>query len=145
MFLQDPQHQQQARQQRVVTLETVAALLDGATPLHCAALRANPAQVEHLLSCGADPSMRTVAGELPIEFVPVCGERSPSTGQRVCRCMSRQEQEVWECRSQQTRKLIARRCLMAPRMLGLFTWLKMLVLCMLCLLGQWGCHNTICR
>jgi hypothetical protein len=30
---------------KVVTLETVAALLDGATPLHCAALRGNPSQV----------------------------------------------------------------------------------------------------
>jgi hypothetical protein len=29
----------------IVTLETVAALLDGATPLHCAALRGNPSQV----------------------------------------------------------------------------------------------------
>ena len=28
-----------------VTRETVAALLDGATPLHCAAIRGNPAQV----------------------------------------------------------------------------------------------------
>lgn len=29
----------------VVVRETVAAVLDGATPLHCAALRGNPAQV----------------------------------------------------------------------------------------------------
>ncbi len=28
-----------------LTLETVAALLDGATPLHCAALRGNPSLV----------------------------------------------------------------------------------------------------
>lgn len=30
-------------------METVAALLDGATPLHCAALRGNPAQVGEVM------------------------------------------------------------------------------------------------
>ena len=30
---------------RITTLETVAAVLDGVTPLHCAALRGNPSQV----------------------------------------------------------------------------------------------------
>ncbi len=43
--------------------EAVAALLDGATPLHCAAIRGNPAQVDHLLLCGADPLLPNTAGE----------------------------------------------------------------------------------
>jgi hypothetical protein len=43
--------------------DAVAALLDGATPLHCAALRGNPAQVDHLLLCGADPLLPNAAGE----------------------------------------------------------------------------------
>lgn len=71
-----------------VTLETVTALLDGAVPLHCAALRGNPAQVDHLLYCGADATIRTAAGELPVEMVPVCGDRDRSAaggGQRTCR------------------------------------------------------------
>lgn len=46
-----------------MTREAVAALLDGATPLHCAAIRGNPAQVDHLLLCGADPLLPNAAGE----------------------------------------------------------------------------------
>jgi Ankyrin repeat len=46
----------------VVTREAVAALLDGATPLHCAALAGNPTRVEQLLFDGADPLARTAAG-----------------------------------------------------------------------------------
>lgn len=79
------------------TLESVAALLDGATPLHCAALRGNPAQVDHLLYCGADPTRRTTAGELPIELVPVCGDRNRATKQRTCRCLGHNSQEVCGC------------------------------------------------
>ena len=77
----------------MVTLETVAALLDGATPLHCAALRGNPAQVDHLLYCGADATVRTTAGELALELVPICGDRVAG-GQRACRCMAATDQEV---------------------------------------------------
>ena len=47
---------------QAVTRDTVAALLDGATALHCAAIRGNPAQVDHLLLCGADPLAKNAAG-----------------------------------------------------------------------------------
>lgn len=75
-------------------LDTAAALLDGATPVHCAALRGNPAQVDHLLYCGADPTLRTAAGELAVQLVPVCGRYSKETGKRQCHCLGPVEQEV---------------------------------------------------
>jgi hypothetical protein len=75
-------------------LDTVAALLDGATPLHCAALRGNPAQVDHLLYCGADPTLRNAAGELALELVPVCGSVNKATRRRQCHCLGPVEQEV---------------------------------------------------
>eukprot|EP00198_Chlamydomonas_reinhardtii_P006390 XP_001695726.1 predicted protein [Chlamydomonas reinhardtii] len=145
----------------VVVRETVAAVLDGATPLHCAALRGNPAQVDHLLYCGADPTLMTAAGELPIELVPMCGDRSAgastaaaaegsaggsSTGAAVrkCRCMGPHDQEVWECRSRLARSLIARRCFFSFGV-GLFSWVKLMVFCLLCLLGYAGCYNSISR
>ena len=99
----------------VVTRDTVAALLDGSTPLHCAALRGNPAQVDYLLLAGADPLLHNAAGELALELVPVCGERSPlgsggGSGKLSCRCMGPRDQEAWECRSRFARSLIMRRC-----------------------------------
>ncbi|KAF8072774.1 MAP1D [Scenedesmus sp. PABB004] len=75
-------------------LDTVAALLDGATPLHCAALRGNPAQVDLLLFSGADPTLRTAAGELPLQLVPACCGFDRETGRRACHCLGREEQEV---------------------------------------------------
>ena len=63
---------------RPITRSAVAALLDGATPLHAAALRGNPAQIDHLLFCKADPMARTAAGQLPFELVPVCDYNKPS-------------------------------------------------------------------
>ncbi|GLC37451.1 hypothetical protein PLESTB_001584400 [Pleodorina starrii] len=138
----------------LVVRETVAAVLDGATPLHCAALRGNPAQVDHLLYCGADPTLKTAAGELPIEQVPVCGDRASAPGagtgataaaaQRYCRCMGQHDQEVWECRSRLARSLIARRCFFSFGV-GLFSWLRLVVFCLLCLLGQAGCYTSIIR
>jgi hypothetical protein len=68
------------------------ALLDGATPLHCAALRGNPAQVDHLLYCGADPTRKTAVGDLPLQLVPRCG--GYSSGVRMCTCLGPAEQEV---------------------------------------------------
>jgi Sec-independent protein translocase protein TatA len=73
-------------------LAVVEALLDGATPLHCAALRGNPAQVDHLLYCGADPTRKTAAGDLPMQLVPRCGGYSQN--KRVCTCLGPAEQEV---------------------------------------------------
>lgn len=57
------------------TCSAVAALLDGATPLHAAALRGNPAQIDHLLFCKADPMARTAAGDYPFELVPICADK----------------------------------------------------------------------
>lgn len=75
-------------------IDTAAALLDGATSLHCAAVRGNPAGVHHLLQCGADPTLRTAAGELPLQLVPVCGCINKQSGLRQCNCLSVAEQEV---------------------------------------------------
>lgn len=49
-----------------VNRDMVAALLDGATPLHCAAIRGSPTQIEHLVSHGADLYIPTAAGALTI-------------------------------------------------------------------------------
>lgn len=150
----------------LVVRETVAAVLDGATPLHCSALRGNPAQVDHLLYCGAVPTCKTAAGELPIELVPVCGSRAmpaaasnagvaaagtitaagsqPEAVQRSCRCMGPHDQDVWECRSRLARSLIARSCFFSFGV-GLFSWLRLVAFCLLCLLGQAGCYTSILR
>lgn len=61
---------------RVISRSAVAALLDEATPLHAAALRGNPAQIDHLLFCKANPMARTAAGDLPFELVPQCSDTS---------------------------------------------------------------------
>eukprot|EP00775_Hariotina_reticulata_P008350 gene8350-8535_t len=130
----------------VELLELVAALLDGATPLHCAALRGNPAQVDHLLYCGADPTLRTAAGQPPLQLVPVCGLVQPGTIQRGCHCLSPLDQEVWECRSQVTRTLIARRCLwLAVWRVGLLRLLSLACLCFAALLGLTGGSNVLHR
>ena len=125
-------------------MEIVAALLDGATALHCAALRGNPAQVEHLLFCGGDVSMRTAAGELAIELVPVCWEESSSLRGKKCRCMTTADQDVWECRSQLARSLLSRRSFLSFSQ-GLLMWIRMLVCCVLCMLGWWGNHLSLQR
>lgn len=72
---------------RVTSRSAVAALLDGATPLHAAALRGNPAQIDHLLFCKADPMARTAAGDYPFELVPTCGDKV--TGGTACCLQSR--------------------------------------------------------
>eukprot|EP00878_Enallax_costatus_P014166 GHUV01014815.1.p1 GENE.GHUV01014815.1~~GHUV01014815.1.p1 ORF type:complete len:1261 (+),score=458.53 GHUV01014815.1:316-4098(+) len=118
----------------VVVLDTVAALLDGATPLHCAAIRGNPAGVHHLLQCGGDPMRETAAGELPIELVPVCGCYNKETKQRQCHCLSAAEQEVWECRSRLARVLLAKRSL-AIFHVGLFGHYRLALLCLLAFVG----------
>ncbi|PSC75029.1 hypothetical protein C2E20_1867 [Micractinium conductrix] len=129
---------------QTVTRETVGALLDGATVLHCAALRGNPAQVDHLLLCGADPLLPNAAGELPVEAVPVCGDRCLGNGKLSCRCMGVRDQEAWECRSRLARSLILRRCVMQFRN-GVSAWLRTALLCLLCVLGFWGHYTTLCR
>ena len=57
-----------------MTVELVAALLDQATPLHCAALRGNPGQVDYLMYLGADPYRMTAAGDLALDLIPLCGD-----------------------------------------------------------------------
>lgn len=69
-------------------MASAAALLDGATPLHCAALRGNPSAVDHLLFCGADTHSRTAAGDLTLELVPVCSSSTAPIPKRVCRWVS---------------------------------------------------------
>lgn len=126
------------------TLETVAAVLDGVTPLHCAAIRGNPAQVKHLLDSGAIACARSAAGELPIELVPVCGERRPGSLLRQCHCLVASQQEVWECRSQVARGQIASRCVfsLAPTV---YQWFYVALFCIMTLLGFWGNHRSIVR
>jgi len=77
-----------------VLMSVAEALLDGATPLHCAALRGNPAQVDHLLYCGADPTRRTAAGDLPLQLVPKCGGYDKVSRTQMCTCLGPAEQEV---------------------------------------------------
>ena len=125
-------------------LDTVAALLDGAGPLHCAAIRGNPAQVDHLLFSGADPAVKTQCGDLPLQLVPFCCEKTAETGQRICCCMNTKDQEIWECRSSAARSLISRKCFFQFGY-GLMAWLTLLILCILNSLGVWGCHKHICR
>lgn len=100
---QQPAGQQQAQQPLQSAdctaddnlLAVAEALLDGATPLHCAALRGNPAQVDHLLYCGADPTRKTAVGDLPLQLVPRCGGYSQAT--RMCTCLGPSEQAVrWD-------------------------------------------------
>ncbi|WIA08813.1 hypothetical protein OEZ85_008235 [Tetradesmus obliquus] len=94
----------------------------------------SPEQVDHLLYCGADPSMRTAAGELALELVPLCGSINKESRRRQCHCLGPVEQEAWECRSRIARNLIARRCLLAFQV-GLLRFLSLAWLCLLALLG----------
>ena len=123
-------------------LENVAALLDGAGPLHCASIRGNPAQVDHLLYCGADPTLKTNPGDLPLQLVPFCGEKSAHSGERICRCMAQKDQEIWECRSSSARALIVKKCFFQVGQ-GIAAWLTLVVLCILNVLGLWGCHPCL--
>ncbi|KAK9816451.1 hypothetical protein WJX72_000489 [[Myrmecia] bisecta] len=134
---------------KAVTRESVAALLDGATSLHCAAVQASPTQVEHLLFCGADPLMRTSAGELALELVPVCAPAPKSaaaadTPGATCYCSGTAQRAAWECRSQLTRSLIVRKCIFHFGG-GFGMWFKLVCLSVLCLLGLWGCYASLTR
>jgi hypothetical protein len=100
--------------------------------------------VDHLLFCGADPGLATAAGELPIELVPVCGDKPPGGSGRCCRCMGPGDQEVWECRSKLARSIIARRCIFTYSG-ALAAWLRMALLCVLACLGLWGTHTSLAR
>ncbi|KAL0041632.1 hypothetical protein WJX79_010152 [Trebouxia sp. C0005] len=129
------------------TRSAVAALLDGATPLHAAALRGNPAQIDHLLFCKADPMARTAAGDYPFELVPICADKvSGGLGRGACgcQCMGRREAEVWQCRSKLARGLIVRRCL--THFAGGFkAWAYVLMISIACMLGLWPSGSTMHR
>jgi len=68
-----------------LTLAGASALLDGATPLHCAALRGQAAAVEQLLLSGADVTLTTAAGQVPLELLPKCRWVG---GQHTCHCQA---------------------------------------------------------
>lgn len=52
--------------------------------------------------------------------------------------------QVWECRSRLARSLIARKCAFSFQV-GIFAWVKLIIYCLFCCLGHWGCYLTICR
>jgi hypothetical protein len=76
--------------------------------------------------------------------VPVCGDRCLGNGKLSCRCMGARDQEAWECRSRLARTLILRRCVVQFQN-GLSAWLRMAMLCLMCLLGFWGNYTTLHR
>ncbi len=69
--------------------EMLGAVMDGATPLHCAALRTSPKLTEYLLASGADPMARTAAGDLPMDLVPPCTPKPISARAKGALCKSR--------------------------------------------------------
>lgn len=143
------------------TRESLEALLEGATPLHCAALRGDLRQTQQLLKIGANAYVRTSAGELPLEFVPICWEThcscpwphpSINLGQPGSSESARSMRHIGyglsaagrECLSRETRILLAKKTI-AHATGGLLAWFKMMVLAMLCVLGLWGQHPTLLR
>lgn len=121
-----------------MSVQVAEAALDGATPLHCAALRGNPAQTDHLLYCKANPTLKTSAGLLPLELVPLCGDRD-SSGARICRCMHASDAEVWECRSRVTREMLMQRMLSCFS-IGASAWLHTLFQVCICP----SCYMQLC-
>ena len=79
-----------------------------------------------------------------MEGVPVCGDRCIA-GKLSCRCMAPRDQEAWECRSRLARTLILRRCIVRWGGHGVGAWLRVVVLCLLDLLGLWGHHTSLRR
>jgi hypothetical protein len=143
--------------------------LQGCTPLHCAAMRGNPALVYVLLAAGADPLVKNSLGQVSMELVPRCfGSNTPSTSMPspssqpslpvqqssqprssscICRCMnqnSRQEEDPPECFSGTARLKLVRKSLMTCT-LSLWAWVHMLLLCVLCVFGFLGCPTTLLR
>uniref|UniRef100_A0A061QIJ2 C3H1-type domain-containing protein n=1 Tax=Tetraselmis sp. GSL018 TaxID=582737 RepID=A0A061QIJ2_9CHLO len=142
------------------TWDAAAALLDGATPIHCAAVRGSICQVQYLLGIGADPYVRTAAGELPMELVPVCmdgycscpwapdhhqGSGRPNSGRSHGHGSRAALEPPAHCHSREARNLLARRTVGNCACTGLLDWLRVLVLSVLCILGLWGHHTTILR
>lgn len=103
--------------------QVVEATLEGATPLHFAAIRGNPAQADHLIYCNGDPTVKTAAGLLPLELVPLCGDHD-AEGSRICRCMHPADADIWECRSRVTREMLMQRMLTCFS-IGIRPWMRL--------------------
>lgn len=103
--------------------QVVEATLEGATPLHFAAIRGNPAQADHLIYCNGDPTVKTAAGLLPLELVPLCGDHDAEGG-RICRCMHPADADIWECRSRVTREMLMQRMLTCFS-IGIRPWMRL--------------------
>ena len=121
----------------------VASVLDGATPLHCAALAGNDRHMRRLLDAGANPLVRNRSGETPLELVPHCysGDKASEDGYG-CVCRPRDRLEGSECRSRQARFLIARACVTTWQG-SMWRWIQTVLLCVLCLLGFWSGNATL--
>uniref|UniRef100_A0A1D1ZP32 C3H1-type domain-containing protein n=1 Tax=Auxenochlorella protothecoides TaxID=3075 RepID=A0A1D1ZP32_AUXPR len=107
--------------------QLAAAALDGATPLHAAAMRAAVPALSHLLLCGADPMAPAGTGELPAQVVPSC--RSGG-----CGCGGAGGAA---CRAQAARRTLLRRGMLSWGS-GPAAWLHNLLHLLLCLLGRWA-------
>jgi hypothetical protein len=118
-------------------------MLQGCTPLHCAALRGNPAHINHLLRCGADPMKTSAAGMLPLEMVPLCGDRDANLV-RICRCMNEIDAVEWECRSRAAREMLMQ-ALLGSFSVGLQKWLCTCIKVARCWLGLWGMNPMLWR
>jgi len=141
--------------------------LQGCTPLHCAAMRGNPALVDALLAAGADPLVKNALGQVAMELVPKCFDKSttstssPSTSPSPsppvpssesfssssgCRCVNQNShhEEPPECLSGTARLKLVRKSLMTCN-LSLWAWVHMLLLCVLCIFGFLGCPTTLLR
>lgn len=106
--------------------------------------------MDYLLWCGADPLLRTAAGELALELVPKCTFK-PSRGlfgwrpSSTCDCGSDEEGgDPGDCGKHAVRALLARSCLVTFHA-GLVSWVKLALLCLLAMLGLWGCHGSLDR
>ncbi|CAG9465038.1 unnamed protein product [Pedinophyceae sp. YPF-701] len=121
---------------------TVHAMLDGATLLHCAAIRGSAALVRRVLQYGGNVSARNTANELPIHCVPNC-EGTPSHAasgdalagdERLCRCLMPHMRQSTPCTSSAARSALMQygaTCIS----LGIVTWLYMLGVSIVAALG----------
>ncbi|KAL4537181.1 hypothetical protein Ndes2437B_g08332 [Nannochloris sp. 'desiccata'] len=135
--------------------------LQGCTPLHCAAMRGNPALVDALLTAGADPLVKNGLGQVAMELVPkCCGSNKtvnstppppvppsqPSDSSCGCRCVNQNSdhQGPPECLSSVARFKLVRKSLITCTS-SLWAWVHMLLLCLLCVFGFLGCPTTLLR
>jgi hypothetical protein len=95
-----------------------AARFENCTPLHCAALRSFPQDIEWLLQNGSDPNAMSTLGERPQDWVPVC-----KRGQQ-CKCVHGDDALLWGCHSAVARNRLLRANLVWRwGILGFVQWL----------------------